>query len=63
MSFYFPVVGSQWKHHVNDITYTVTAIANIPATGTYPTTVVYTGPNGKVWAKTIENFLTTMRQV
>ncbi len=60
MNTYFPVIGSRWKHHSNDIIYTVSAIANIPETSDYPMSVVYVGPNGKIWVNTLQRFLTTM---
>lgn len=61
MDTYFPAIGSRWVHHTNPIPYTVVTIANVPATAKYPTTVVYVGPNAKMWTKTLEDFLSTMR--
>lgn len=54
---------SQWRHHLGGL-YTVLHIANEHAKNPkYQPMVVYQGANGKVWAKTVPNFLRTMREV
>lgn len=58
-----PKKFEKWKHH-NGIVYTVDCLANTESISPeYPTTVVYIGPNGKVWAKTLDNFLQKMTRV
>lgn len=55
--------GSRWQHQ-NGNTYTVELLANVDSERPeYPVTVVYRGDNGKVWAKSMDNFLSKMRPV
>lgn len=60
-----PDIGSQWRYG-NSIPariYTVVLIANEGFdTNSYPTTVIYLGRNGKVWAKSLTHFTDTMRK-
>lgn len=47
--------------HMNGNTYEVILVANQHSVRPdYPTTVIYSGLNGKVWAKTLDNFLSKM---
>lgn len=58
----YPEIGSIYKHH-NGNEYTVLQIANTHAESEdYPITVVYQGNNGKVWAKTLDNFNNKMKR-
>lgn len=58
----YPEIGSMYKHH-NGNEYTVLQIANTHAQSEdYPITVVYQGNNGKVWAKTLDNFNNKMKR-
>ena len=53
-------INSNWIHK-NGKTYVVLLIANESSTNPeYPITIVYVGKNGKVWCKTLNNFLTVM---
>lgn len=55
-----PSVGDLYKHH-NGNEYVVTCRANDDSDRPdYPVTIVYSGRNGKVWAKTENNFLQKM---
>lgn len=53
--------GSSWLDTGNGDTYTVICVANEGADEgrkeEYPVTVVYRGPDGRIWTKTIERFL------
>lgn len=53
--------GQSWRH-INGNEYEVLCIANEYSSrpAEYPMTVVYKGKNGKIWAKTMVNFLTKM---
>lgn len=63
ISYELPVTNSKWKHH-NGLEYKVLLIANEGSTNPeYPQTVVYCGMNGKVWAKSLSNFLTKMEKL
>jgi len=56
-------VGSPWKHR-NGLAYLIQGIANEKADKEraleYPVTVFYAGANGNLWAKPIDNFLSSM---
>lgn len=53
-------IGERWIH-LNGHEYTVVLIANEHSfKAEYPITVVYKGDNGKIWCKTLENFLAKM---
>lgn len=60
-------VGTQWTHR-NGNTYTIVVLANCdgddPAKNTkYPPTVVYSGNNGKVWARRIDDWHRSMTRI
>lgn len=56
-------VGHRYQH-LNGNVYDVIAIANIDSgKPQYPLSVVYQGPNGKVWTKTMENFNSKMTRI
>lgn len=58
----YPEIGSRYKHN-NGNEYTVLQIANAHAESEdYPITVVYQGINGKIWAKTLDNFNNKMKR-
>lgn len=58
-----PAIGSQWKWGEKRF-YTVILIANEHFdTSAYPTTIIYQGFNGRIWAKNLTNFCATMRKV
>lgn len=59
MAFERPQIGSKWRHR-NGILYTVLFIANELDDGRYPLTVVYQGPNGKVWARRADDWHRSM---
>ena len=55
-----PSVGDWWTHH-NGNRYEVVLLSNEDSDNPdYPVTVSYRGENGKVWSKTLENFLAKM---
>lgn len=55
-----PAPTDRYRHE-NGAEYTVECLANTDSTRPeYPATVVYRGDNGKVWAKTLDNFLAKM---
>lgn len=52
--------GRFWRHP-NGLEYKVVTVANGHSMHkSYPVSVVYEGPNGKIWVKEIENFLRNM---
>lgn len=59
-----PGLGGIYSHHTNHFPYLVLGYANESARDSkrddYPIIVVYVGQNGKVWAKTLDNFNATM---
>lgn len=56
----FPCTGDTWKHH-NGNEYEILLLTNQYSNRPeYPPTVVYQGPNGKVWSKPLLNFLEKM---
>jgi hypothetical protein len=60
----FPSTLSKWKH-TNGIVYEVMFLTNI---GTlypdkYPITVVYRGPNGKVWSRPLSDWHRSMTKL
>lgn len=58
-----PKKNTRWKHH-NGIPYTVKCVANDHSHHPdYPITVVFQGDNGKIWAKTLDNFLAKMTPI
>lgn len=55
-----PAPTDRYRHE-NGCEYTVECLANEGSTRPeYPVTVVYRGDNGKVWTKTLDNFLAKM---
>lgn len=59
----YPRCGETYKHH-NGNEYIVMCIANTEAESEdYPVMVIYQGHNGKIWAKTVDNFLAKMTKV
>lgn len=52
-------VGDVWQH-TNGNLYTVLHIANEPDELRYPRTIVYQGPNGKVWARRADDWHRSM---
>lgn len=54
-----PAVGSRWRHR-NGASYVVLHIANEPSDDRYPLTVVYQGPNGRVWTRRADDWLRSM---
>ena len=55
--------GDLFEHH-NRYKYMVIEIANIySARSDYPVTITYKDLNGKVWAKTLDNFLSKMTPI
>lgn len=59
----WPTAGDIWRH-ANGCEYEIDKVANQYSTREeYPATVVYQGENGKVWAKTLLNFMTKMNFV
>lgn len=59
-----PEIGSIWQHY-NGATYKIVCIANKDSNNLdYPITVVYEGfTNGKIWCKTLSNFLNKMTSI
>ncbi len=57
-----PLPGSKWQHY-NGTPYTVLHIANEPDDDRYPLTVVYQGPNGKVWARRADDWHRSMKEL
>lgn len=55
-----PEPGSKWLHY-NGTSYEVLYIANEPNDPRYPLTVVYRGPNGKVWARRADDWHRSMK--
>lgn len=57
--------GSVWEHS-NGIRYVVLFLANIDTTlpEKYPISIVYIGThNHKIWVKSLDNWLKTMREI
>jgi len=53
---------SKWTHNGNGKKYTVIEVANEHSENPdYPLHVIYEGENGKIWAKSIGNFLARMK--
>jgi hypothetical protein len=59
-----PEVGSKWRHH-NGNEYVVLMIANeaTERPEKYPVTVVYCGPNSKVWCRPLSLWYASMTPV
>ena len=59
-----PRIGSAWVH-TNGNKYRVIGIANRDSQhlDKYPVTVVYVGPNGKMWARSLEDWYRSMTQL
>lgn len=58
-----PTVNSTWSH-TSGIRYTVLMITNVESTKPeYPPTVVYQGPNGKLWSRPLSQWHRSMIQV
>lgn len=57
-----PLPGSKWQHY-NGTPYTVLHIANEPDDDRYPLTVVYQGPNGKIWARRADDWHRSMTEL
>jgi len=56
-----PIVGNKYVHD-NGVVYKVLFIANEGSEKEeYPETIVYQGDNGKVWTKTVLNFMNKMK--
>lgn len=56
-----PTPYSTWQHK-NGTEYTVLLIANADSDkAEYPVTVVYQGPNGKVWSRPLSEWYRSMR--
>ena len=60
-----PSPNSLWRH-TNGNVYKVLHVANLDAEESrmreYPVTVVYQGPDGRIWAKPLEGFLASRTQ-
>lgn len=56
--------GTRWQHR-NGVRYTVLFIANSHTEfpDKYPATVVYIGPNGRLWARTLEGWYKSMTKL
>lgn len=57
-----PLIGSKWRHR-NGIEYIVLHLANEYNEERYPLTIVYQGPNGKVWARRMDDWHRSMTKV
>ena len=59
-----PMPGSRWLHHSGRM-YTVLFLVNEPESNKpqYPRTVVYIGPNGKLWAGRLDDWHRRMTEV
>lgn len=63
MYYFIPKVGEVFQH-INGNIYTVLAIANENSIRPeYPPSVVYKGPNDKVWVKSMDNFMYKMNRI
>ncbi len=59
-----PRVGYEYMHINGSGPYTVTVLANQHSNNPkYEFTVIYQGLNGKVWAKTLDNFMYKMIEI
>jgi hypothetical protein len=58
-----PEVGSVWEHHSGRI-YVVLFLVNEPNSDKpdYPRTVIYRGPNGKLWSGRLDDWHRRMRR-
>ena len=56
-----PEPGSRWRHR-NGTPYTVLHIANQSGNDLCPQMVVYQGPNGKVWARRVDDWHRSMEE-
>ncbi|UPT52992.1 hypothetical protein [Hafnia phage yong3] len=58
-----PNIWSMWQHHNGNV-YRVLMLANVDSNHPcYQVTVIYEDSNGKVWAKTLDNFMENMTEV
>lgn len=63
MQFFVPKPGHIFQH-INGNIYTVLHIANeLSLRSEYPPSVVYQGPNDKVWVKSMDNFMYKMNRI
>lgn len=54
-----PVAGQRWLHRKGDV-YTVVHVTSEPEdhkAHEFPVTVIYRGPDGRTWPRTLESFL------
>jgi hypothetical protein len=58
-----PELKSQWLHHTGRKYEVILIVNEATVNPDYLTTVVYKGKNGKIWCKSLDNFLTTMQRV
>jgi hypothetical protein len=61
-----PVIpGTKWKHYKSQMQYVVLALTNEHSTDLerYPVEVVYSGPNGRVWSRRLDDWHRSMEHV